>query len=208
MWTVNEKFGHATVYTNPNEPNVQFATVPGHTLRTHNGITIEATPTQARSFYSARTSKKKFRKASTKSADPEKIEKRIKEIDEMIAQLEELEELEKLPHEEQLKILEDAEEDEDDLDSHDLLLKRRLEKSDDEEDDPEDALMASERESEKYAGTYHALEYKTASLENFYKKIDSRVSTEGDSFMRCILEGHKDLSSDKDRFLTDIGCGD
>jgi len=147
-----------------------------------------------------------IRQASvTRSADPEETEKRIKELEKIIADVEEIKDLLKLSPEEQLKILEDAEEDEDDLDSHNLLLKRRLEK--DEVDEPEDALMASERESAKYAGTYHALEYKTASLENFYKKIDSRVSTEGDSFMRCILEGHKDLSSDKDRFLTDIGCG-
>jgi len=133
----------------------------------------------------------------------------IIEIQKMIVELQELKELQKLPHEEQVKRLEEAEDDED-LDSDELLKKRRLETFEP-QDDPDDAKLGAEIESEKhsqYQGTYHALEYKTASLENFYKKIDSRVSTEGDSFMRCILEGHKDLSSDKDRFLTEIGCGD
>jgi len=151
---------------------------------------------------------KMFRQASIIKA--KSYEKHILEIDKIIVEIEELEKLQMLPHEEQVKRLEEAEEDEEDFDSDELLKKRRLETFEP-QDDPDDAKLGAEIESEKhsqYQGTYHALEYKTASLENFYKKIDSRVSTEGDSFMRCILEGHKDLSSDKDRFLTEIGCGD
>jgi len=76
---------------------------------------------------------------STQAEIPKFTKQDIEDINTTISELEELKMLRKLPLDEQFNRLEQTEEDEKDLDPHELLMKRRLER--DEEPNEDDIFM-------------------------------------------------------------------
>jgi len=207
-WNFSESFGHATIYTDSKNPELQYITLPNHNYIKENNTMRDASTHEQLLFRQGATKKpsktnQEIRLLKLELAVLKAVAKLPYSLQfDALAELEDTEEEKEEP--DQIKMfLEDQDEPEE---SETELQKRRKQEDEHEPekkfDDPEDALFKSETSSRAtIEPTYSVLNYKIGSLNFEPEKVN------GDKLMRMITDGIEDFTEGDD-FLKEIGCGD